>query len=370
MQLLWVNLIMDTLAALALATDPPQRSILDRLPERRSASIITPTMWKMILGQAAYQLAITLTLYFVRPVKESLIPGLEDGERKAHLRTVIFNTFVWMQIFNQWNNRRLDNKFNILEGITKNYFFLGISFSLMAVQVLIIFVGGQPFSISKNKQTLIQWAVAIFFGLLSIPVGMILRLIPDSFLAHLIPSFIRHRAWIRGKSRRMARDEEFGRYPDSLSDVRDELVFIKRVRGGRLNTMRFAVRHPRETVARYARSPMRPRPVSLSVSETPSRASSIRSTSTLQSESNAGAPEMHRRPKSNRRRSSSSLAAPAVMSGIVAAGVAANWSPRQSLAGDEEGSEGHAQRQGSMDEASMKQSSTGLPEVLPEVLSE
>lgn len=99
-QLLWVNLIMDTLAALALATDPPQESILDRKPEPRNNFIITPTMWKMILGQAVYQLVITLVLYYGSPGVLPL-PSSETPTR-SEIDTLVFNTFVWMQIFNQW----------------------------------------------------------------------------------------------------------------------------------------------------------------------------------------------------------------------------------------------------------------------------
>lgn len=97
-QLLWVNLIMDTLAALALATDPPQDSVLDRKPERRDASIISTTMWKMIIGQAIYQLVITFLIYY-GGVK--VLPGPDDITHDQ-IQTLVFNTFVWMQIFNQW----------------------------------------------------------------------------------------------------------------------------------------------------------------------------------------------------------------------------------------------------------------------------
>lgn len=96
-QLLWVNLIMDTLAALALATDPPQDSVLDRKPERRNASIVSTTMWKMIIGQAIYQLVITFLIYFG---KNTVLPG--DDATDDQIQTLVFNTFVWMQIFNQW----------------------------------------------------------------------------------------------------------------------------------------------------------------------------------------------------------------------------------------------------------------------------
>ena len=101
-QLLWVNLIMDTLAALALATDPPQDSVLDRKPEPKTASIVSTTMWKMIIGQALYQLAITLLLYYGSPKGILPLPGNDDVPPQDQIATLVFNTFVWMQIFNQW----------------------------------------------------------------------------------------------------------------------------------------------------------------------------------------------------------------------------------------------------------------------------
>jgi Ca2+-transporting ATPase len=98
-QLLWVNLIMDTLAALALATDPPVDSVLDRKPERKGSSIISTTMWKMIIGQAIYQLLITFLLYFGSP---GILPAYDPDVKPDEIQTLVFNTFVWMQIFNQW----------------------------------------------------------------------------------------------------------------------------------------------------------------------------------------------------------------------------------------------------------------------------
>lgn len=97
-QLLWVNLIMDTMAALALATDPPTRSILDRKPDAKSAPLITLRMWKMIIGEAIYQLAITFLLYF----GAGKVFSYNSEEEKKLAGTLVFNTFVWMQIFNQW----------------------------------------------------------------------------------------------------------------------------------------------------------------------------------------------------------------------------------------------------------------------------
>lgn len=97
-QLMWINLFQDTMAALALATDPPARSILDRKPDPKSAPLITVAMWKMIFGQAAYQLAVTLILYF----GGATILSYQTAHERGQLQTLVFNTFVWMQIFNMY----------------------------------------------------------------------------------------------------------------------------------------------------------------------------------------------------------------------------------------------------------------------------
>lgn len=92
-QLLWVNLIMDTFAALALATDPPSPDLLDRLPEARTAPLIDTCMWKMIIGQSIYQLGVILVLLYT--------DILHLSHDLATLQTVIFTTFVFCQIFNE-----------------------------------------------------------------------------------------------------------------------------------------------------------------------------------------------------------------------------------------------------------------------------
>ncbi|QBZ59190.1 hypothetical protein PoMZ_04151 [Pyricularia oryzae] len=189
-QLLWVNLIMDTMAALALATDPPHPSILHRKPDRKSASLITPAMAKMIIGQAICQLAITLVLNFGG---YSLLGygSMPDGE--IRLKTLVFNTFVWLQIFNEVNNRRLDNKLNILEGVLKNYWFLGVNLIMIGGQVLIIFVGREAFKIVPLDGK--EWGISIGLGAISIPWGMIIRLIPDHWILKILPYAIRRR-WV------------------------------------------------------------------------------------------------------------------------------------------------------------------------------
>lgn len=63
-QMLWVNLIMDTLAALALATEPPDDTILERQPQPSSRSIVTEIMWRNVYGHAIYQMIVLIVIIF------------------------------------------------------------------------------------------------------------------------------------------------------------------------------------------------------------------------------------------------------------------------------------------------------------------
>lgn len=106
-QLLWVNLIMDTLAALALATDPPSESLLDRKPAKRSENILSFCMIKMILGQAVFQIVVCLVIYFLGP---DWFPDVRSRKDEINFQSALmFNTFVFCQIFNEINARSITN---------------------------------------------------------------------------------------------------------------------------------------------------------------------------------------------------------------------------------------------------------------------
>jgi Ca2+-transporting ATPase len=85
------------------------------------------------------------------------------------------------------NNRRLDNKFNIFEGISRNWFFIGVNIITICGQVIIVFVGSSALSTVRLDRT--QWAISVFLGAFSLPVAVLIRLIPDEFIRKLISSF-------------------------------------------------------------------------------------------------------------------------------------------------------------------------------------
>ena len=186
-QLLWVNLIMDTFAALALATDAPTEKILKRKPTPKRAALITTNMWKMIVGQAVYQLVVTFVLYFAGASILGYDLNANGGALQVQLDTMVFNTFVWMQIFNEFNNRRLDNKLNIFEGVLKNYWFIGINAIMIGGQIMIVFVGGKAFQVTRIDGA--QWAICILCALPCLLWAVLLRCIPDKYAAAVFGLF-------------------------------------------------------------------------------------------------------------------------------------------------------------------------------------
>ena len=180
-QLLWVNLIMDTFAALALATDAPTKQILDRKPTPKRAALITTNMWKMIVGQAIYQLVVTFVLNFAGASILGYDVNANSGVLQTELDTIVFNTFVWMQIFNEFNSRRLDNRLNVFEGVLNNYWFIGINAIMIGGQIMIVFVGGKAFQVTRIDG--VQWAICILCALPCLLWAVLLRCVPDRYAA-------------------------------------------------------------------------------------------------------------------------------------------------------------------------------------------
>ncbi|XP_054337313.1 plasma membrane calcium-transporting ATPase 2 isoform X2 [Pongo pygmaeus] len=184
-QMLWVNLIMDTFASLALATEPPTETLLLRKPYGRNKPLISRTMMKNILGHAVYQLALIFTLLFVGEKMFQI-----DSGRNAPLHsppsehyTIIFNTFVMMQLFNEINARKIHGERNVFDGIFRNPIFCTIVLGTFAIQIVIVQFGGKPFSCSPLQ--LDQWMWCIFIGLGELVWGQVIATIPTSRLKFL-----------------------------------------------------------------------------------------------------------------------------------------------------------------------------------------
>ncbi|XP_073158558.1 calcium-transporting ATPase 10, plasma membrane-type-like [Henckelia pumila] len=173
-QLLWVNLIMDTLGALALATEAPTDHLMHRAPVGRREPLITNIMWRNLLIQALYQVTVLLVLNF----RGNKILNLEHETKDRAFKvknTLIFNAFVLCQIFNEVNSRKPD-QINVWKGVTKNHLFMGIIGIEVVLQVVIIFFLGKFASTIRLSWQL--WLVSIAIGFVSWPLAIVGKLIP------------------------------------------------------------------------------------------------------------------------------------------------------------------------------------------------
>ncbi|KAK6620004.1 Plasma membrane calcium-transporting ATPase 3 [Polyplax serrata] len=177
-QMLWVNLIMDTLASLALATEMPTADLLLRKPYGRTKPLISRTMMKNILGQALYQLTVIFTLLFAGDKVldiESGRHGESTGGPTQHF-TIIFNSFVLMTLFNEINARKIHGQRNVFSGIFTNPIFYSIWIGTILAQIVIIEFGKSAFSTKGLDAD--QWLWCTFFGVGTLLWGQIITCVP------------------------------------------------------------------------------------------------------------------------------------------------------------------------------------------------
>jgi len=176
-QMLWVNMIMDSLASLALATEPPTKELLDRMPYGRRRPIISIAMGANIIGHAIYQAAIlNWVLFFPQSLPLAPVP-FEPTQGSLHW-SLFFNVFVMLQLFNEFNSRRLPtaqklrttwSEWNVFGGMTRNPFFVGIMIFTFGMQVFIVKYGGVAVNIVSGGLTLDQWLFSVAAGAGGLP---------------------------------------------------------------------------------------------------------------------------------------------------------------------------------------------------------
>ncbi|VAI56222.1 unnamed protein product [Triticum turgidum subsp. durum] len=173
-QLLWVNLIMDTLGALALATEPPTDQLMKRTPVGRREPLVTNIMWRNLFIQAVYQVAVLLTLNFRgRDLLHLTRDTLEHSSKVKN--SFIFNTFVLCQVFNEFNARKPE-ELNIFEGVSRNHLFLAVVSVTVVLQVIIIeFLGKFTSTVRLSWQL---WLVSLAIAFISWPLALVGKFIP------------------------------------------------------------------------------------------------------------------------------------------------------------------------------------------------
>jgi len=250
-QMLWVNLVMDTMGALALGTEAPTMELLNRRPYKRSASLVSYPMIRFILSQAAFQLMILFVLMFVPAVFKVEGTTMLDGVRCMEYRvegsgksgdiiswsssspstkttvslpcntfrdacdghyddyclikdhcsnglcykfadnfaesclpsckekdythgTVVFNTFIFCQLFNELNARELFDNKNALVGLLTNYTFLSVIIVTIGLQAFLVYVGGD--FVKTTGLSAENWFICVALGSLSLIVNVVSRM--------------------------------------------------------------------------------------------------------------------------------------------------------------------------------------------------
>merc|ERR1711871_110826 len=176
--MLWVNLIMDTMGALALGTETPKLSLLQRKPYKRSASLVSRVMWRNILVQSLYQLLLLLAMLTRHASFGWLLDGLASNSSDTDYThyTIIFNAFVFCQIFNEFNAREIGSEINVFKGVSGNPMFVAIIIFTTISQFLIVQYGGD--FVRTTPLNARQWASTIALGFVTIPLGVVMRFIP------------------------------------------------------------------------------------------------------------------------------------------------------------------------------------------------
>ena len=274
--MLWVNLIMDSVSALALATEPPTPELLNRRPYCRNALLISLPMWRNIIVQTLFQLLLLFLLLWLGPswfnvrkgewcdkysirhthykwdlYSSTLVPSDYSGDDSSFITcdffrtvcgsnpddnclegtyrisdyftsssttagdsgsgggsptvgtnedfnfqnlnrfqelclecssynwahyTIIFNTFVFCQIFNEFNCRSIFDEVNVFRGICSNQIFIWVIFAITASQVFFVQYGG--IFTQTTPLSLLQWGQTVGLAALSLPIGVLMRFIP------------------------------------------------------------------------------------------------------------------------------------------------------------------------------------------------
>lgn len=221
-QLLWVNLIMDSLAALALATEMPKEHLMKRPPQQRKDFIVSRKMMKHIIYMSIYQFFLVGVFVFageyiipedeefksdpnqccVDPGREYSIDGEPlwyavrqvNGNQYSRHITFIFHQFVFLQIWNMVCSRKIHDELNVFEGILTNWTFLVIWVIIVALQFVIINYGGRVFRISTAGLNWQQHVLAMVSALSVFVVNFILKFVPDKYGFQMGPDSVYDRA--------------------------------------------------------------------------------------------------------------------------------------------------------------------------------
>ena len=163
-QMLWINMIMDTLSGFAFSYEPALVEYMDELPKKRNESIINKYMWNQIITIGISSAVISL--FFLKSRFTNNIFG-------NHILTAFFGLIIFISIFNSFNART--HRLNILANIFRNKVFVGVITFVFLMQIYLIYRGGELFRTSGLS--IYEFIIMFLFSLLIIPIDFIRKLI-------------------------------------------------------------------------------------------------------------------------------------------------------------------------------------------------
>ena len=168
-QMLWINMVMDTLAGLAFSFEPPLKEYMNEYPNKKEEPIVNKYMLNEIFFTGLYSSIICIIFLKSKIVRGFFRPDLTD----KYLYTAFFGLFIFIDIFNSFNART--HRLNLLANILKNKVFIFIITFIVIVQIILIYYGGEMFRTSGL--TLFEFEVMIFFAFSVIPFDWIRKII-------------------------------------------------------------------------------------------------------------------------------------------------------------------------------------------------
>jgi Ca2+-transporting ATPase len=151
LQLLWINVIMDTLASIALCSEPPRSGVMRQPPKRRDESILTPAMLWTIGVTAAFFVVVMISLLAAMKYNGFLtadeVPAAGEDYTTRQV-SLFFSIYVFFQVWNQINARSLTPDVSGFHRITQNPLFLAIAALVAVGQILIVTFGGRVFNVA------------------------------------------------------------------------------------------------------------------------------------------------------------------------------------------------------------------------------
>ena len=161
-QMLWINMVMDTFAGLAFSFEPPLNEYMDEYPKDKNEPIINKYMWHEIIFTGAYS-SLLCILFLKLPIISAIF---RDGDNNKYLMSAFFGLFIFIGIFNCFNART--HRLNLFAHLYKNKQFIAVISFIVLVQILLIYYGGNLFRTVGLNFKEFQFMILLAFSVIPV----------------------------------------------------------------------------------------------------------------------------------------------------------------------------------------------------------